>query len=183
MTDENAIEVIKSECYVFNPLDLDRTVLINQALDRAVDVLKRRAGKWIIVEEDAEWFEGKKGTIIQCEDCKFIHTIPHGSKIYNFCPKCGRQMEDEETEEECNRRLCRENYAAQMESLGYDADGNPNNQNGGCYKAHEMIEDRLHCKCGCEMVITGEWEKYDHCPKCGAKVEVYVTPWDRNRKR
>lgn len=30
----------------------------------------------------------------------------------------------EETEEERNHRLCRENYAAQMESLGYDADGN-----------------------------------------------------------
>ena len=90
-----------------------------------------------------------------------------------------KPYEDKETEEERNRRLCRENYAAQMESLGYDADGNPNNRNGGCYKAHEMIEDRLHCKCGCEMVITGEWEKYDYCPKCGAKAEIYITPYSR----
>ena len=29
-----------------------------------------------------------------------------------------------ETEEEKNRRLCRENYAAQMDPLGYNADGN-----------------------------------------------------------
>ena len=28
-------------------------------------------------------------------------------------------------EEEERRELCRRNYAAQMESLGYDADGNP----------------------------------------------------------
>jgi len=92
MTNEKAIEVIKENCYRMNPLDLDGTVQINKALDKAVDALKRRAGNWIIVEEDVEWFEGIKGTVIQCVNCKFIHTIPHGSKIYDFCPKCGRQM-------------------------------------------------------------------------------------------
>ena len=41
-----------------------------------------------------------------------------------------------------------------------------------CIKAHEMIEDRIHCGCGCEMVITGYWEKYNFCPRCGTKAEV-----------
>ena len=49
MTDEKAIEVIKKNCYVSNLLDLDETVMINTALDRAVDALKRN--QWIPVTE------------------------------------------------------------------------------------------------------------------------------------
>lgn len=37
---QRAIEVIKSECYVFNPMNLDRTIQINTALDRAIEALK-----------------------------------------------------------------------------------------------------------------------------------------------
>ena len=40
------------------------------------------------------------------------------------------------------------------------------------YKAHEMIEDRLHCSCGCELVITRQWDLYNYCPNCGAKIVV-----------
>lgn len=36
-----------------------------------------------------------------------------------------KEKTDKETEEEKNRRLCRMNYEAQLESMGYDADGNP----------------------------------------------------------
>lgn len=42
---------------------------------------------------------------------------------------------------------------------------------GYCRAAHEMIEDRLHCSCGMEKVITGHWEEYNYCPKCGRKAE------------
>ena len=38
--------------------------------------------------------------------------------------KCYVAHDSWETDEERNRRLCRENYAAQMKSLGYDVDGN-----------------------------------------------------------
>lgn len=41
MTREKAIEVLKSECYVFNPLNFDRTTLINTALDVAIESLKQ----------------------------------------------------------------------------------------------------------------------------------------------
>ena len=41
-----------------------------------------------------------------------------------------------------------------------------------CRKAHEMIEDRLHCGCGCEMIITGDWDTFNFCPRCGTKAEV-----------
>lgn len=39
MTVDKAIQIIKSECYVFNPLNLDRTQMVNTALDLAVKAL------------------------------------------------------------------------------------------------------------------------------------------------
>lgn len=41
MTREEAIEIIKSECYVFNPLNFDRSTMVNTALDMAVKALKQ----------------------------------------------------------------------------------------------------------------------------------------------
>ncbi len=38
-------------------------------------------------------------------------------------------------------------------------------------KQHEMVEDRIHCDCGCEMIITGKWDKFLFCPTCGASLE------------
>ena len=38
-------------------------------------------------------------------------------------------------------------------------------------KQHEMVEDRIHCDCGCEMIITGNWDKFLFCPTCGASLE------------
>jgi len=42
MTIERAIEVLKSECYVFNPLNFDRTTLINTALDTVIEALEQK---------------------------------------------------------------------------------------------------------------------------------------------
>ena len=42
MTIEKAIEVLKSECYVFNPMNFDRTTLINTALDTVIETLEKR---------------------------------------------------------------------------------------------------------------------------------------------
>lgn len=41
MIASEAIKVIKSECYVFNPLNFDRTQLINTALDAAMEALEQ----------------------------------------------------------------------------------------------------------------------------------------------
>ena len=43
MTREEAINVIKSECYVFNPLDFDRSTKINTALDMAIKALDQES--------------------------------------------------------------------------------------------------------------------------------------------
>lgn len=40
MTDEKAIEVIKSECYISDLMNLDRTTMVNTALDKAVEALQ-----------------------------------------------------------------------------------------------------------------------------------------------
>ena len=52
MTDQDAIKTIKSECYVFNPLNLDKSTFINTALDRAVDALEERIKR---NEKEAEY--------------------------------------------------------------------------------------------------------------------------------
>ena len=42
MTNKEAKEIIESECYSFNPLNLDRTTRINTALDMAVEALEKQ---------------------------------------------------------------------------------------------------------------------------------------------
>ena len=42
MTNKEAKEIIESECYVFNPLNLDRTTKINTALDMAIKALEQK---------------------------------------------------------------------------------------------------------------------------------------------
>ena len=41
MANEEAIAIIKSECYVMNLLNLDRTQMINEALDMAIKALEQ----------------------------------------------------------------------------------------------------------------------------------------------
>lgn len=42
MTLEKAIEIVKENCYVFNPLNFDRTTLINSALDMIINAAKEK---------------------------------------------------------------------------------------------------------------------------------------------
>lgn len=43
MTLEKAIEIVKENCYIFNPLNFDRTILVNSALDTIIDTAKEKA--------------------------------------------------------------------------------------------------------------------------------------------
>ena len=43
MTREEAVNIIKSECYVFNPLDFDKSTRINTALDMAIEALEQES--------------------------------------------------------------------------------------------------------------------------------------------
>ena len=42
MTREEAINIIKSECYVFNPLNFDKSTMVNTALDMAIEALEKQ---------------------------------------------------------------------------------------------------------------------------------------------
>ena len=41
MTNKEAKEIIKSECYIFNPLDFDKSTMVNTALDMAIEALEQ----------------------------------------------------------------------------------------------------------------------------------------------
>lgn len=62
MTREEAIGIIKSECYVFNPLNLDRSTMVNTALDIAIKALEQesKTGRWILcsekLPEERDWY-------------------------------------------------------------------------------------------------------------------------------
>lgn len=43
MNREEAINIIKSECYVFNPLNFDRSTMVNTALDMAIKALEQES--------------------------------------------------------------------------------------------------------------------------------------------
>ena len=42
MAIDEAISVIKSECYIFNPLNFDRSTMVNTALDMAIEALEKQ---------------------------------------------------------------------------------------------------------------------------------------------
>lgn len=53
MTREDAIEIIKSECYVFNPLNFDSSTRINTALDMAIKALSQESSEDVISRQAA----------------------------------------------------------------------------------------------------------------------------------
>ena len=68
MTNEKAIEVLKSECYVLPFLDGDRATLINTALDVAIEALKSR---WIPVSDRVP--EDDR-LVIVCTEWGYVYT-------------------------------------------------------------------------------------------------------------
>lgn len=95
MTNEKAIEVIKENCYVSNLLDLDETILINTALDKAVDALNimQKEGNWIAEEylmpEDSR-------RVFRCSECKCAII-----DVFSFpnCPYCKATMKNGDLDE------------------------------------------------------------------------------------
>ena len=51
MTREEAVNIIRSECYVFNPLNFDGSTMINTALDMAIEALEKQDRIAQIVED------------------------------------------------------------------------------------------------------------------------------------
>ena len=51
MTREEAINIIKSECYIFNPLNFDKSTMVNTALDIAIEALEKQDRIAQVVED------------------------------------------------------------------------------------------------------------------------------------
>lgn len=81
MTVKNAIEVLKSECYVFNPLNLDRTTLINTALDTVIKTLEQKDEVLdkllkILVESESDIpCDYLNGSNYCCETCNYDNPV------------------------------------------------------------------------------------------------------------
>lgn len=52
MTKEDAIDIIRRECYVFNPLNFDMSITINMALDMAVKALEKETKPMVEIDLD-----------------------------------------------------------------------------------------------------------------------------------
>lgn len=93
MTREEAVNIIKSECYVFNPLNFDRSTRINTALDMAIEALEqeptRKKRKWLNKDASGYHFYGKCSECGQefCVDAWYTQNM-------KFCPNCGAEMEE-----------------------------------------------------------------------------------------
>lgn len=101
MTKKDAIDIIKSECYVFNPLNFDRSTMVNTALDMAVKALEQepKTGHWITkIKSDLRgdmWPTNPK-----CSECGGEPYYSNTIYNYKFCPYCGAKMAENEEDEE-----------------------------------------------------------------------------------
>ena len=95
MTKEEAINIIKSECYMFNPFNLDRSTMVNTALDMAIIALEKEpctVDDKLIVH--AHWIKGIPANI-RCSNCDFpICADEKTIQKLDYCPHCGAKMDE-----------------------------------------------------------------------------------------
>lgn len=83
----------------------------------------------------------------KCSTCnmEFTEEMFYDNPVFNFCPACGDVVENEQ---EQGRELCRDNYAGQMEALGYRKDGTPvYDDRARQQTATEIIEEVKEAMC------------------------------------
>lgn len=93
MTIAEAKKIIKSECYIADLLNLDRTQMVNTALDTVIEAARDK-GKWIILDECAN--EG-----VYCSEChKKVFKLEFSPTMkwrnFKYCPNCGARMVESE---------------------------------------------------------------------------------------
>ena len=95
MTKEEAININKKECYAFNPYNIEKTTVVNTALDMAIKALEKEPctvdAKLIV---HAHWIKGIPANIT-CSNCDFtICTDGKTCQKLDYCPHCGAKMDE-----------------------------------------------------------------------------------------
>lgn len=92
---EEAIEIIKANCYFNNPLDFDNSIKINRALDMAIKALEeqRPKAKFILAGHNPNFspFDNSNRYILKCSNC-FGEVLDS----FKYCQNCGARMEGDE---------------------------------------------------------------------------------------
>ena len=126
MNREEAIGVIKSECYVFNPLNIDRSTRINTALDMAIQALEQEPCEDAIsrksmldyikylhgempeeefvkalpsvtpARKKGHWIDHSDEGFVECSECGSCTNCDGNIADLHFCFSCGAEMESEE---------------------------------------------------------------------------------------
>ena len=94
MTSEEAINIIKSECYVFNPLNFDRSTRINTALDMAIQALEKDTPKAPKQSDIPRYGMGYEYYDWYCPTCnKFLaHECDSERHRIHHC-ECGQRLD------------------------------------------------------------------------------------------
>lgn len=82
---KEACKIITSECYILNTNNLDRTILINQALDTVLSEVNKPKLKWKELPAE-DYLLGKRYMCPKCLTRQTYGKTP-------FCSKCGQPME------------------------------------------------------------------------------------------
>lgn len=85
MTNEEAVKIIKSECYIADLLNLDRTRMVNTALDLAIKALEQQPCEDCISRERVlELFNKTENRWEFCYMRKQIEKLPSVTPTYDL---------------------------------------------------------------------------------------------------
>ena len=107
MTNKEAKEIIESECYVFNPLNFERSTMVNTALDIAIkaleqepceDAISRKAMldylKYLHGEMSEEEFIKELPSVTPArKKGKWIYSGSYDEVGMLFCSKCKHEID------------------------------------------------------------------------------------------
>lgn len=153
MTNEEAIDIIKSECYVFNPLNFDRSTMIDTALDMAVKALSVEPCEDAISRESAIRVFGD------------VHPMDYNTQVYIARIQYLPSVKPQYTEAEIQK--IQELEQAQLEKA-YEI-GKAEQQRVGRWERTEYSPGL--CNYHCSECHNISLDIGNYCPNCGAKME------------